>query len=284
LADGDSLYMRSERRGAGFATTTVRWRDDRQKAARLIVASLRQGAQEPLRMPRGGVLRQAVAQLNNPAPKPARPIVNPVVKPTQPPVVPAPRKRFAGTGFYINNTDIATAAGTVGACAVPELADGTLLSTVKTAGDPGIVLLTSRHRSQSWVKIGTPKTPGVNEKLIVRHRTRPEAVMLGLASARGFVIAQTHVGERATRLLVTVAPTRGGLGAPVFDDRGLLVGVVVQPPENFETGVDRPVSMVAPAGRFAAWLARNRVLTDPADPSVAAWQVPEEAIVSIFCQ
>ncbi len=281
LKNGKSIYLRSDGRGYGFASTSVQWAENRQKPARLIIASLRAGTQEALTLPRHGALQRWIDVLNGvivvtpkPAPKPA------------PQPAPAPQAaRFVATAFYINNTDVITAASLTRTCAAPVLADGTALKPVRNTRSQGLVLMTSTRRSDSWLRIGAPVVPDRDETLLVYRHEGPARGDTNLVPVSGTVLSLAELRNRAMRLLVSVPPKRGSLGAPVLNARGQVVGVVVERPEDLTTGTPGKVSFVAPAVRFATALTRVPILFErPNQAEGLGAAGPLRAIVPVFCQ
>lgn len=276
MINGLSVYVRSDRRKDGFATTSIQWIPDRQQTAQLVVASLRLGKQSPLALTEGGLLQRAIARLGagggTPTPKPdAGPRPGPGA--------------LAGTGFYINNTDIVTAARLAELCTGGmTLATGEELGVVRTARKNGLVLLTSTRRSDHWLEIGAPDVPDLNDALTAwRHSVQGAGTRL--AKVNGTVVSLTETEDRTLRLVVNVPPRRDGLGAPVFDRANRLVGVVVARSDSPGAGVPRHLGFVAPAVRFANLLERNNILFARPDRNADRAVAPNSAaIVPVFCK
>ena len=275
LVDGISVYLRSDKRGAEFATTSIQWIPARDASARLTIASLRAGKQGAYRYSKDGVLIKAVDRLNALDSTPAKP---------NPPAV-LGKGSLAGTGFYINNTDLVTAQAVANNCRAMALQDGTPLSPLAAAEARGLVLLTSPRRSEHWIAIGAEKTPGIGQDIAVRRLEAADGRPAKLTARTGAVITIAEFAEKTVRLLVSVPTSRVQTGAPVFDDNNALVGVMVGRPAGAELRFARHLSFVAAASKFATALERSRVLFEPAKTGAGARPaIADEAIVPIYCR
>lgn len=272
LNSGRTVYIRSDARDGGFATVAVEWKPDRAPQARLIIASLRTGAQNPLRIPPGGTLARMIRQLE------ARPQV----------AVQTGQGRLVGTGFYVNNTDLLTAASVMSACEAPELADGSKLNRVRLLAGKEVVLLTSAARSDRWLEIGFPEVPEQGATLsVARYAGTGASPVLQRAGASVVMLLQPVAGT--LRLLVAAASGEDQLGAPVFDANNRVAAIVTSRPSQADTAILGQMSLAAPATRLAAALRRSAILFADAGASGAISVAPAPApdmaaVVPIFCR
>ena len=137
-----TVYIRSERRGGNWATTSVRFRSSAASVARVVIGSITErGEQRRLRIPEKGQLQRALLAVQSPGKDPRSQSDD------------RPRG-LAGNAFYINNTDLVVARITLEACEQLRLEDDTPLRVVKGVRGMGVVVMTSDRRSDTWLTIG----------------------------------------------------------------------------------------------------------------------------------
>ncbi|MEL6619381.1 MAG: hypothetical protein AAFP16_10930 [Pseudomonadota bacterium] len=239
--DGGGAYLRAAEAQSGVGSILVEWKDVDAESARLIVAALASGTQEGLSVPKRGTLDRVLklaAKRSGDAPKAPDP------KPSA--AAPGP---IAGTGFYVNNTDIVTAAAVVQGCGGRlQLADGARLRSVATDVERGVAILTTGRRSNTWMPVGRAQ---INDGQPARVATfDPAATGTGAAARIDPTIFVVLQGINIVR--GTAAPTQ--IGSAVLNDRFELAGLL----GPVTAGV-RGATPVVPSQDIAAALRDARV-------------------------
>lgn len=280
----NTAYVRSQKHGQKIATVLVQWRPQRAAEARLIIASITKGKQRPLDLPDGGVIARAIRAAQE------QPLVQ-----TEPPQTPETELTgqsgsYAGTGFYINNTDLVTAAAVLRRCQGLTLGDGTSLSTVENGRGMGAAVLTSERRSRHWLALAAQDLPTMNTPLSALGYPFYTKSYRGLTGTSGTMQGRAG-GENAGKRLALSMPRRpGNMGAPVLDGDNRVVAVVVDRANEDREALAQKVTLAAPMQAFTGFLNRNGIAHDTGAPKAlnSAQKLQHSdgarAIVPLFCR
>lgn len=273
MRDGQHrVHARSHRRGSGYATVVVQWTPERTAEARLVIASIADGAQANLALPKGSAMRKAMADHSKSERE----------EEDQPrDVSTLPRGAFAGTGFFVNNTDLVTAADLLERCGGLALRDGTALTALRAGEAPGLAVLSSGRRVSHWLPVDPEALPQRGQPVVVVGYPAGDSQYSSRLDGQVDGEVQAGAGER--RMALTI-PARAGLaGAPALDLKGRVTGVVV-------SGAGGN-AVVVPGGRLARMLSLHRIQFDtrgrwPTSEVEAAprWSDTADAVVSLFCR
>lgn len=236
LSNSKAVYLRSALvDGVTISMQVVNepWQQDR---AALIASTMQWGTAPDLLPEPGGALERlllgpgsapeppAVALVPNaPAPKPPR--GNALA-----PVLPATGLIGTGTGFYVNNTDIVTAAHVVDGCREMRLEDGSALVSVAQDMVLDLAVLASSRRSPHWLPLGPAEGPRLGEPVFALgfpYSDLPEMANQGLSVTGGNVSALPRVADPASRIMLSAPVQPGNSGGPLLSDDGAVMGVVV---------------------------------------------------------
>lgn len=282
LRDGvNTVYIRSHRRGQGFASTRVQWRPKKAISARIILASITFGPQQGLSLPEDGILRRAMA---------AQKAGSASVGKAPEPAVKKESGVFSGTAFYINNTDLVTATEVLRQCRGLKLGDGIELTPLENARSHGAVVLTSSTRSTDWLPLASQAEPQVLGRVVALGFSLYDQKFTALTSTHG------HIGEQGRNLSgsprwgLSMTYRAGNLGAPVLDQANRVIAIAVGRPGDTTLPVPKEETLAAPTKGFAEMLYRQDILFDQRAPAndLLAEQVLKtrykRAIVPVFCR
>lgn len=239
LANGKAVYLRSALID-GLAVSMQVVSDPRQEARANLIASTMQWGSAPDLLPEPGGTLERLLLGPPPLPAPGPPAVAalpeaPRPKPLPPRVAPAPVLPTTGlvatgTGFYVNNTDIVTAAHVIEGCREMRLEDGSPL--VPVAADPALDLavLASARRSPHWLPLGPLEGPSLGEPVFALGFPFYGAEFTanqGLSVTGGNVSALPRVADPRSRVMISAPVQPGNSGGPLLSEGGAVLGVVV---------------------------------------------------------
>ncbi len=215
--DGKSVYLRSDRlRDNSVVTRYVQSEGAQTARGRLIAASLRRGESSGLALPEGGYLDTLV---NDWPPRPA-PVPTPDPGPTPTKSVAGPR---IGTGFFVNNTDIVTSGVVLDGCATVVLANGDALQLVAKGGPANLALLQSPTRRAGWFILST--SSNMPDRALVSSFSAQDNATPDLRQAK-FQGLPRYL-RREDQAAVSGSAGTHVRGAPLVDDRGILIAMIL---------------------------------------------------------
>jgi S1-C subfamily serine protease len=228
LDTGRSVYLRSERFGRLFATVVVQFEPRMTGAAQVVIASIARGPQDDLALPARGALAGLAAGASPPAG--GRITLPPAAATGKQAAVPAPTAepaRGSGTGFYVNNTDIVTAAHVIDGCRVLSLTDGTTLTVVASDIRLDLAVVTSGRRSDAWLGIDGGTAPRLGESVFAVGYPLRGLYGSGLTVTGGNLSTLPDPADGRGRMMISAPVQPGNSGGPVLNRAGVVVGVVV---------------------------------------------------------
>ncbi len=221
LADGKHAYLRSDRDGPGFMSFLVQFEPWQAGRGQLVASSIKRGRQPDLSLPRDGILSALLAP-----PERSKPPQAVVARPT-PPAPSAGTPKGSGTGFYVNNTDVVTAAHVIDGCARLTLETGEPLSVIRSDTGLDLAVLSTTRRSASWLPLSERVAPKLGENILALGFPYRGMFNQGLSVTGGNISALPGATDPAKRVMLTAPIQPGNSGGPVLNKAGEVVGVVV---------------------------------------------------------
>ncbi len=171
-----------------------------------------------------------------------------------------PRPLAAGTGFYVNNTDLLTAFALVDQCARIEIGDGAVAEVLHLDGAGAVAVLTAPgERSTTWLALSDAALPEPG------NRTR----VIGYQDGGGLSASTAERGAEVEPQNGTIAvrvPVFAGMdGAPALDAGDAVAGLAA-------TGAGARDGTLVGAGALASVLDTARIAYDmqPSEPGEGA--------------
>lgn len=229
---------------------------------------------------------------SDPAPVAPPPVTSPPGSP--PPVAPAAAPgapRGTGTAFFVNNTDLLTAAHVVDDCAGLARVDGAPLDLVAVHPDLDLALLSSRARSRSWIALGGPAALGqrvfaLGYPFFGRYGT-------GLNMTAGNVSVMAGLADDPDGLTITAPVQPGNSGGPLLGRDGRLVGVVVARLDHLKVAEDtgalpENINFAVEGAAVRAFLEAQGVALPPpalvlADVEEGLPEPIQQAVIPVVC-
>ncbi|NAZ36627.1 S1C family serine protease [Rubellimicrobium sp. CFH 75288] len=293
LRNGRRVYLRSfDLEGVVVSLQVVATPAERRRLD-LIASSMQWGRAPDLRPRPGGPLERLLRPPPPAAPERAPP---PPALAAAPPPPASAGPRGSGTGFYVNATDVVTAAHVVEGCRRIEQEDGSALSVL--AADPvsDLAVLAAERRSAHWLPVPAAGGPRLGEPVLALgypFRGLRITDNQGLAVTTGNVSALPRVPGPGEPVMITAPVQPGNSGGPLLGRNGAVLGVVVAKlgaeytlseagvlPENmnFATPVSTLRDLLEEAG-----VALPRVTKTPLDLSDGIPDPVAEAVVLLLC-
>ncbi|WP_156317828.1 S1 family peptidase [Cypionkella psychrotolerans] len=238
LSNGIFDYVRSDDIGAIYMTFSILAGAEHAGRVALMSGSIQRGRSTDLTLPSDGVL----AAVLRPAPTPSiakapsiaeQPFAaasspSPALSEAEPnESAPAGTPTGSGTGFYINNTDLVTAAHVVAGCAALKLADGSVLQVLAEDDALDLAALTSTRRSAVWLGVGASVTPKLGETVMALGYPYLGNLGQGLTATNGNISALQGIDGSKDRIMISAPVQPGNSGGPLINSAGGVVGVVV---------------------------------------------------------
>lgn len=260
LENGGGVYLRTAKSGDRLTSVIVEWAPSQEKAAKLVIASIRNGPQAGLELPRDGFLRR-LRPTTEPQLRrdwtPRTPEANTDFWPRttpEPSARPDPfgpmQGRMIGAAFYINNTDLVTAASPLAGCRRLVLENGQRLQVLVRDDRRNLALLTSDQRSRDWLSVN-PVYPGRGDQLYVIGFATGELAVDVVPVRR-----RAHDSAQAGKLLLERAARTGTLGAPMLTEDRRLAGISIRHPDN---RAQNRMTFAASAELLDAFLTEHRI-------------------------
>ena len=160
-------------------------------------------------------------------PEPTRP-APPVAAGSEPKAeIPPAAFAGAGTGFFVNNTDLVTAAHVVEGCARLTLTDGTELAVIALHPQLDLALLASPRRSRSWIPVHLTGKPRLCQRIVVLGYPYFGAYSTALTATGGNVSALTGLRDEPREITISAPVQPGNSGGPLLAVDGTVIGVVI---------------------------------------------------------
>lgn len=311
LSGGVFSYVRSDSVGNVYMTISLLSGTEHAGRVAMLSGSIQRGRGSELTLPPGGVLATLLQLAQDPPPPaivkspsaPSQPFggatANPDTSEAEPdePSAEAPGPTGtllgSGTGFYINNTDLVTAAHVVAGCRSLTLADGSPLQVLAEDDRLDLAALTGTRRSAVWLGIGDSATPKLGETVMALGYPYLGNLGQGLTATNGNISALQGIDGGKDRIMISAPVQPGNSGGPLINAAGGVVGVVVSRVDDLEmlksTGT-LPQNMnfavpVQPLNGFliSAGVMFPRSSTEPIDLGAGIPDQITAAVVPIYC-
>jgi len=299
---GTYAYIRSDLIEGNYVTVSVIGGEENRHRIALIAASMQRGRAPELVLPAGGLLSAIVAGEPSAgagpssaggaaAPRVAAPRAsNPFARPaSRPEPVPA----GSGTGFFINNTDLVTAAHVIDGCRGLKLAGGADLTVTALDRDLDLAVVTSSERAGAWLELSTVTAPKLGEQVTALGYPYLAQLGTGLTATGGNVSSLGGLNGDSREIMISAPVQPGNSGGPLLNRDGAVIGVVVSRVDDMKmlesTGtLPQNMNFAVPNDILTAFLTRSRI-SFPAsgvrriDPAEGIPAEVAEAVVPIFC-
>ena len=319
-------YVRSDWVGNGYVTLSIFASNLHQSRMALMAGSMQRGPSPELTVPDRGVLADLMGDLSGDAPdtapesgknpfgrKPPATVgeidpnpfddepgdADPFAQGAQPdsPDVPdsshSDEASSTGTGFFIDDTDLVTAAHVVAGCRVMELADGTVLNVIAANDDLDLAVLSSPENSGTWLELSADAAARLGEPVTALGYPYLGQFGQGLTVTGGNVSALPGGMFGETQLMISAPVQPGNSGGPLLNGNGAVIGVVVARINDMvvfeETGtLPQNMNFAVTNGTLTDFLKGANVLFPAATGTVhdMARGVPDAvsgAVVPLFC-
>ena len=227
LPNGLTAYARSDNIDTGFVTITIIAAEEHKTRVALMAGSIQRGQGLALELPKlgllAGMIQLTVAKQNLPAKAEPQPTEDPT------PAVPIPSVALAGTGtgFFINNTDIVTAAHVVSGCVRLTLKDGSPLMLIASDADHDLAVMSSSKRSNTWLELSADVNAHLGETVTALGYPYLGTLGQGLTVTSGNVSALQNIDGSTDTIMISAPVQPGNSGGPLVNARGAVIGVVV---------------------------------------------------------
>jgi serine protease Do len=315
-------YVRSDWVGNGYVTLSIFTADYHQSRMALMAGSMQRGTAPDLIVPAGGLLADlmgdtAVAaaepDIRNPFgrkppvtagdvdPNPfddAEP-ASPFAQGTQPDTPDVPDSRRSdeasgtGTGFFINDNSIVTAAHVVAGCRRVELADGALADVIAADEELDLAVLSAPEPNATWLELSTNGAAQLGEPVTALGYPYLNQFGQGLTVTGGNVSALPGGRFGETQLMISAPVQPGNSGGPLLNGEGAVIGVVVARIDDMvvfeETGtLPQNMNFAITNGTLTDFLKGARVMFPPAkgrrhDMAKGVPEAVSGAVVPLFC-
>lgn len=258
LANGMLAYVRSDLYDGIYATLSIVAAPEQKTRLALMASSMQRGRGADLTVPQGGTLHLLLQTANsaalvagNPTPPPPSASVGSV--------------SGSGTGFFVNNTDLVTAAHVTGGCTRLSLADGSPLTVVAADTTLDLAVLTATERSSNWLSLSPTIVPRLGEQVTALGYPYLGALAQGLTVTGGNVSAMNGIDGSSGEVMISAPVQPGNSGGPLLNSNGSVIGVVVARVNDMEilkeTGtLPQNMNFAVPNGPLTAFLQKAGVL------------------------
>ncbi len=199
----------------------------------------------------------------------------------------------SGTAFFVNATDLVTAAHVVEGCAEITLDDGAPLTVLAWAAELDLALLAAPRRSRSFLPLALAEPPRLGEGVFALGYPLYGALGTGLSMTRGNLSALSGLGDDPSRVTITAPVHPGNSGGPLMSLDGVVIGVVVATIDKQQVAdaygaIPENISFAVTGAGLSAFLDAQGVLypTGASLPLEADGAVPEPvqaAVVPVLC-
>ena len=199
----------------------------------------------------------------------------------------------SGTGFFVNATDLVTAAHVIDGCAEVTLDDGAPLALLARHATLDLAVLASPRRSRSFLSVAAAQRPRLGEGVFALGYPLYGTLGTGLSMTRGNVSATAGLGDDPSSLTITAPIHPGNSGGPLMSLDGEIVGVVVatidklRMAEAFGT-MPENINFAVTGAELTAFLDAEGVLYPhgarlPLEPSGGVPDAMQAAVVPVLC-
>ena len=216
LPDGSTAYLRSDSIAGGFITLMLTADPGQLQRMALIALSFLPGQTPDLALPDGGILASLDGALAG-------------AEPARPRVVDLNPKDASstGTGFYISDGFMVTAAHVANDCKAMSLADGSPVATRRMDRDLDLAVLEPALKSATWLNLSPDAAPHLGETVYALGYPYLGLLNQGLSVTGGNVSALGGIDVGEVRIMVSAPVQPGNSGGPLITSSGDVVGVVV---------------------------------------------------------
>lgn len=278
-------YVRSSARNGIAVTFSIMAVEYQRNRMALMASSMQRGRSDDLAIPPDGPLHALMQGADVQA------------NPTEGVSAPVPEGLGAlaesGTGFFVNNTDLVTAAHVIKDCTRLTLADGSALTV--TASDVGLDLavLSTTARSANFLALSPSTVPRMGEQVTALGYPYLGSLSQGLTVTGGNVSAMQGIDGSRDEVMISAPVQPGNSGGPLLNAQGAVIGVVVARVNDIsilkETGtLPQNMNFAVPNGPLTAFLHRTGVLfpvSAQTDVEIASG-IPDSilaAVVPVMC-
>jgi S1-C subfamily serine protease len=204
-----------------------------------------------------------------------------------------PGEGGSGTGFFVNATDLVTAAHVVDGCRSVALGDGTPLAVVARHPRLDLALLASPRRSASWIAVADGGRARLGQRIFVLGYPFFGTFGTALNMTGGNVSALSGIGDDAATLTISAPVQPGNSGGPLLARDGTVIGVVVARLDSLraieETGALPENINYAVSGPALAGFLADAAVRLPHAPAPAADlddgipDAMQQAVVPVLC-
>ena len=198
-----------------------------------------------------------------------------------------------GTGFFVNTTDLVTAAHVVRGCARLELEDGTPLTLLGKDTALDLAVLGTDRRSDHFLMLAAGPEAQLGADVFALGYPYQDFYGQGLTVTGGNVSAKPRPDDAAARLMISAPVQPGNSGGPVLNRAGEVVGVVVSRADDMAvldgTGtLPQNMNFAVSTGPLLGFLKAQRIPfpqggaeTVPIGNGIA--ESTQAAVVSVLC-
>lgn len=199
----------------------------------------------------------------------------------------------SGTAFFVNNTDLVTAAHVVEGCSRMTFADGAELTVLQVDAALDLAVMTSAKRSADWLKLSAEVQPRLGETVMALGYPYLGDLGQGLTVTGGNISALQGIDGSRDRVMISAPVQPGNSGGPLLNARGAVTGVVVSRVDDmaiFDATGTLPQNMnfAVPNGPLVDFLRAQGVFFPQGEAAETdlAQGVPDavsRAVVPVFC-
>ncbi|WP_299192244.1 serine protease [uncultured Litoreibacter sp.] len=226
LRSGKQVYLKTYLIDGVYMTALVQSERSQRARAQVMIASLSAGWGGLISIPLSGALRQAMLYDEQPNASTGE-SVNVIQAAPEQEKDEAPSRSGSGTGFYVNNTDVLTAAHVVDGCGRLSLEDGSPLRLINHNEVLDVALLSAVTRSKVWLPIQKEVAPKLGEKVYALGFPYLGLYDQGLSVTGGNVSALPNTLQDNARVMVSAPIQPGNSGGPLINEQGEVIGIVV---------------------------------------------------------
>ncbi|NKB27900.1 MAG: hypothetical protein GKR99_10235 [Rhodobacteraceae bacterium] len=223
-ATGRHVFARSDKGDAGWVTSIISAEPVHRARLSLMAASFARGEPPIIRVDPQGRLAALIAPDE---PSEADIAAEAAKGPTTANAARGATPSGIGTGFYVNSTDILTAAHVVADCGRVSPASGAPLRVTVMNEALDLALLASGAPSPSWLVLGGLPDARLGERVFALGFPYAGILSSRLTVTGGNVSALDGILPDESRLMISAPIQPGNSGGPVLNKRGEVLGVVV---------------------------------------------------------
>lgn len=258
LQNGFSAYVRSDLSDGIYVTLSIVAAPEQKTRLALMASSMQRGNGDRLTIPDGGILQSLLL----PKTSASDPVGNSNNKPNY---QSGGELSSSGTGFFVNNTDLVTAAHVIRVCKRLSLSDGSELMVLAADANLDLAVLTATKRSSNWLTLSPAIVPRLGEGVTALGYPYLGSLEQGLTVTGGNVSALQGIDGNKNEMMISAPVQPGNSGGPLLNSAGAVIGVVVARVNDFEilkeTGtLPQNMNFAVPNGPLTEFLHRSDVL------------------------